>query len=149
MFSLIRCMGTWPGPSIITWQSYSQAIVRQLAERFEFGKLRFVVGVGDRAGAQTVAKRKRNVVGGHDFADVAEARVEKTLFVMCETPLGHDRAAATHDSRGPFCGHRDVRQAHAGVNREIVDALLGLFDQSVAEDFPGQLFSFAADFSRA
>ena len=26
MFSLIRCMGTWPGPSIITWQSCSQAI---------------------------------------------------------------------------------------------------------------------------
>src|SRR3989475_12067315 len=27
IFSLIRCMGTCPGPSIITWQSYSQSIV--------------------------------------------------------------------------------------------------------------------------
>ena len=26
MFSLILCMGTWPGPSIITWQPLSQAI---------------------------------------------------------------------------------------------------------------------------
>ena len=26
MFSLMRCMGTWPGPSFITWTSYSQAI---------------------------------------------------------------------------------------------------------------------------
>ena len=26
MFSLIRCMGTWPGPSIITWTSCFQAM---------------------------------------------------------------------------------------------------------------------------
>ena len=26
MFSWIRCIGTWPGPSFITWTSYSQAI---------------------------------------------------------------------------------------------------------------------------
>ena len=32
------------------------------------------------------------------------------------------------------------------MNREVVDALLGLFDQRVAKDFPGQVFGFAADF---
>ena len=31
---------------------------------------------------------------------------------------------------------------------EVVDALLGLFDQSVAKDFPGKLFSFAADLAK-
>jgi len=43
------------GTSIITWQSYSQAILGQLAQGFEFGKLRFVICVGNRAGTQTVA----------------------------------------------------------------------------------------------
>ena len=27
MFSRMRCIGTWPGPSFITWTSYSQAIL--------------------------------------------------------------------------------------------------------------------------
>ncbi len=26
MFSLMSCIGTWPGPSIITWQSCFQAV---------------------------------------------------------------------------------------------------------------------------
>ena len=32
--------------------------LRQLAERFQLGKLRLVVGVGDRAGSQAVAQRE-------------------------------------------------------------------------------------------
>src|SRR5581483_2068838 len=98
------------------------------------------------AGTQTIAERERNVVGSHDLADFAETRVEKTHFVMRETTLGHNRAAATDDSGGAFRSHRNERQTHAGVNRKVIDALLGLFDQSVAEDFPGQLFRFAANF---
>ena len=64
--------------------------LRQLTLRFEFGELRFIIRVGDRAGTQTITKRERNVVGRHDFADVSEARVEKTFFMMREAPLGHD-----------------------------------------------------------
>ena len=44
-----------------------------------------------------------------------------------------------------FAGQRHVREAHAGVDREVVDALLGLLDQRVAEDLPGQLLGLAAD----
>ena len=62
MFSLILCIGTWPGPSIITCTSCFQAILVEFAERFQFGELRCVVGVGDRAGAQPVAQRERHVV---------------------------------------------------------------------------------------
>ena len=35
----------------------------QLAERFEFGELRAVVGVGDAAGAQAVAEAEAHVIG--------------------------------------------------------------------------------------
>src|SRR5258706_7730860 len=66
--------------------------------------------------------------------------------MMSETPLGHDRATSTYDPRRPTSSHRDVRKPHAGVYGEVINALLGLFDQSVAKDFPGQLLSFAANF---
>src|SRR2546425_1196000 len=36
--------------------------------------------------------------------------------------------------------------AHAGVNGEVVHALLGLFDEGVAVNFPGEFLGFAADF---
>ena len=41
--------------------------------------------------------------------------------------------------------HRDVAQQHAGVDGEVVDALLGLLDQRVAIDLPRQIFGTAAD----
>src|SRR5688572_24444058 len=65
---------------------------------------------------------------------------------MSETPLGHDRTAAAHNSSSSLRSHRYERQTYAGVDGEVVDALLGLFNQSVAEDFPRQLFRFAANF---
>src|SRR5439155_22139917 len=40
---------------------------------------------------------------------------------------------------------RNVGKAHAGVDREVVHALLGLLDQRVAVDPPGQLLGLAAD----
>ena len=62
-----------------------------------------------------------------------------------EAPFGHDRAAAADDAGDALGGQRDVGQAHAGVDGEIVDALLGLLDQGVAEDLPGQVLGDAAD----
>ena len=59
---LIRCIGTWPGPSIMTWQVVLPGDLRQLAERLQFGELGRVVGVGDRARPQPVAERERHVV---------------------------------------------------------------------------------------
>ena len=62
-----------------------------------------------------------------------------------EAPFGHDRAAAADDPGDPLRGQRDVGQPDAGVDGEIVDALLGLLDQRVAVDFPGQVLGDAAD----
>src|SRR3546814_1958815 len=41
---------------------------------------------------------------------------------------------------------RHIGQADAGVDREIIDALFGLLDEGVAEDFPRPVFRDAADF---
>ena len=63
-----------------------------------------------------------------------------------EAPLGEDRSAARDDAGEPARGHRDVAQQHAGVDREVVDALLGLLDERVAVDLPRQVLGTSADF---
>jgi hypothetical protein len=57
MFSLIMCIGTWPGPSIMVCTSCFQAILVS-SPSVQFAELGFVVGVGDRAGTQAVAQLK-------------------------------------------------------------------------------------------
>ncbi len=114
----MRCIGTWPGPS---------------------------VGVGNRAGAQSVADAEAHVVGGHDFADVVPVGVEETFLMMCETPLRHDAAAAADNAGHAMGGERDEAQQHAGVNGEVIHALLGLFDEGVAVNLPGEFLGLATD----
>src|SRR3546814_7237396 len=41
--------------------------------------------------------------------------------------------------------HRNIRQTHARMDGEIIDALFGLLDQRIAEDVPGQILGNAAD----
>ena len=113
--------------------------LRQLAERFEFGELRAVVGVRDRAGAQPVAERERHVILAHQVADLLEALVEEALLVARQAPLRHDRAAARHDAGDAVRGERHVGEPHAGVDGEIVDALFALLDQRVLVDLPVEL----------
>ncbi len=117
----------------------------QLAQGFELAELRGVVGVGDAARAQAVAQREADVVGLHDLADVFEVRVEEVFLVVGQAPLGHDRATAADDAGDALGGQRHVAQQHAGVDGEVVHALLGLFDQGVAEHFPGEVLGLAVD----
>ena len=62
-----------------------------------------------------------------------------------QAPCRHDRAAARDDAGHALRGERHVAQQHAGVDREVVDALLRLLDQRVAVDLPGQLLRLAVD----
>ncbi|MCG3163193.1 MAG: hypothetical protein JMDDDDMK_04576 [Acidobacteria bacterium] len=65
---------------------------------------------------------------------------------MSQTPFGDDRTAARDDACGALRRQRDERQTNSGVNRKIINALLGLLNERVAEDFPGQVFGLARDF---
>ncbi len=62
-----------------------------------------------------------------------------------EAPFGHDAAAAADDAGDAPGSHRDIGQAHAGVDGEIIDPLLGLLDQRVAEDLPAEVLGDPAD----
>jgi len=146
MFSSIMCMGTWPGPSFMTWTPLAQARSVSSPCTFEFAELGFVVGVGDRAGTEAVADGEADVVGGHDVADVVPVGVEEVLLVMGEAPLGHDAAAAADDAGHARGRDGDEAEEDAGVDGEVIDALLGLLDEGVAEDLPGEVLGLAVHF---
>ena len=66
----------------------------QLAQRIQFGKLRFVIGVINAAGAKAVTKAVGDVIGLHNLGDFVKAFVQETFLVMREAPFRHDAAAA-------------------------------------------------------
>ena len=119
---------------------------RQLSLGFELGKLRFVVCVGNRTGTQAVADGNADIVSCHDFANFVPMFPEKILRIMALAPFCHDRAAAGNDAGDARGDKRNEIFFHTSMNRKIVHALFGLFDQCFAEDFPIDFFAFSADF---
>ena len=65
--------------------------------------------------------------------------------MMRQAPLGHDRAAARDDAGDAVGGEVDVGEPHAGVDGEIIDALLALLDQRVLVALPVELDRIAVD----
>ena len=111
----------------------------ELTQSAELGELGLVVGIGDAPRAQSVAQGEGHVVGGHDLANLGEPGVEEVLGVMGQAPGGHDRTAPAHDAGGASGGQGHVAEQHPGVDGEVVDPLLGLLDEGVAVEVPGQL----------
>ncbi len=117
--------------------------LRQLAQRLQLSKLRGVIGIGDGARTQAIAQREGHVIGAADVADFLKMLVEEALPVVMQAPLGHDRATARDDARHPIDHQRNVMQSHSRMDGEIVDALLGLLDQRIAEYLPVQILGNA------
>ena len=63
-------------------------------------------------------------------------KVEETLFVVRETPLGHDGPSTRNNASHACGGARDVAQEHASVDCEIVNTLLRLLNERVTEELP-------------
>ena len=63
-----------------------------------------------------------------------------------QAPFRHDRPAARHNAGHAFRRQRHITQQHAGMDGEIIHPLFGLFDERVAENFPGEFFRLAVDF---
>ena len=118
----------------------------ELALNLEFAELGLVVGIGHGTGTEAVADGEADVVGGHDVADIIPVRVEEILLVMGETPLRHDGATAADDAGHALGGERDEAKEDAGVDREVINSLLGLLDECVTEDLPGEVLGLAIHF---
>src|SRR6266511_286779 len=65
---------------------------------------------------------------------------------MRQAPFGHDAAAAADDAGHTVRRKRNEAEQHAGVNSEVIHTLLGLFDERVAVNLPGEVLRFAAHF---
>ena len=66
--------------------------------------------------------------------------------MMREAPLRENRSATRHNARHAPRRHGDKRQSHASMNGKIVHALLSLFSERVAENFPCQFLGAATNF---
>ena len=116
----------WPGPSIITWTSYSQAFLVSSPSVFSSANCASSLASATRSGPQSVAQREADVVLLENLADVVEMLVEHVLLVVLHHPLGQNGAAAAHDAGDALGGQRNVLHQHAGVDGHVVHALLGL-----------------------
>jgi uncharacterized protein (UPF0261 family) len=105
---------------------------------FKFGELRFVAGVGQAAGAQAVAERKLTSFF-ENFAEVVEVFVEEIFFLVRVHPVRQQRAAAADDAGDAIASQRDKLAQHAGVDRHVVDALLGLLFDDFEHQAGGQI----------
>ncbi len=124
------------------------------AERMQLGELRGVGSVVQAARAQAVAERVGDVVLPHDGADLVEQVVHRVLLAVVDHPLRQQRAAARHDAGHPRCDQRQVLAQHAGVDGEVIDALLRLAldllqDEVVAQIFDAPTEDHAVDRHRA
>ena len=88
--------------------------------------MRFVAGIGQAAGTQAVAERKTHVVLLENLADGIEILVEEILLFVEAHPLGQQRAAAADDAGDAIAHQRQKFAHHSGVDRHVIDALLGL-----------------------
>jgi len=91
--------GTCPGPSIMTWTSWSQAIFVSSPRVSSSANCASSLASAWQPGRKAVAQGEGDVVGGHKLAHLLEVRVEEALLVVGQAPLGHDGAAAGHDAR--------------------------------------------------
>ena len=149
MFSAIRCIG-----HVARALDHDLAVVRpgRLRELARACRARRTAPRRWRrrsspAAARRPARRRRRSASGSRRSP--RSAVEERLPVVREAPLRHDRAAARDDPGDPLRRQRHVGEAHARVDREVVDALLGLLDERVAEDLPRQLLGLAVRPSRA
>ena len=120
--------------------------LREFPKRFQLAQLRRIIGVINRAGAQAIAQRKRDIIGLHNLANLFEIGIEKAFLVMRQAPFRHNRAAARNNAGHALRRQRHIFQQHTGVNGEIINALFGLFNQRVAKHFPSQFLCLAIDF---
>ena len=116
----------WPGTFDHHLNIVSPGLPGQLAQRFQFGELRRVAGIGHAARPQSVAQREADIVLLENLADLIKMFVQEILLVVLDHPFGQDRSAAAHDAGDALGSKRNVLHQHAGVNGHVIHALLGL-----------------------
>ena len=105
--------------------------------------MRFVTGIGEAAGTQTVTEGKADIVLLEDFADGVEIIVKEILLFVRAHPLREQGAAAADDSGDAIADQRQKFAKNAGVNRHVVNALFGLLLDHFEHDVDVEIFGAA------
>src|SRR6478752_1548189 len=121
MFSLILCIGTCPGPSIIVCTSCFQAILVSSPSVSSSANCAASLASASDPGRSTSPSEKLTSYFFITSQNALELGVEEVLLVVRQAPLGHDRSAARDDAGGALRGVRDVAEQRPGVDREVVD----------------------------
>ena len=72
--------------------------------------------------------------------------VGEIFLVMGQTPFGVYRPASGHNTGHAVRRERYVREPYAGMDGEIIDALLGLFNERITVNLPGEVLSLSPTF---
>src|ERR1700679_1841917 len=117
---------------------------RELAERFEFGELGFVAGVGYAAGAEAVAQRKADVVLFENLDDVFEAFEHDVGAQVFDALHSRDGFIDGHgaDGHGRVAQDGFANLVDVAAGREVHDRVGAVVDGGV------QLFEFFIYFRR-
>ncbi len=145
MLNSIWSKGTWPGPSTMTCTPLAQARSVSSPRVASSRSWASSDGVGQAAGAEAVAEAEADVVFAHDVADVVEDFVHRILLVVVDHPLGQQASAAADDADQALADKGEMLAEDAGVDGEIIDALLGLVFQFLEDDVVGEVFDLPAD----
>ncbi len=78
-----------------------------------------------------------------DLTNVFEVLIQEVLAMVLHHPFRQDRPAAADDSRDAAGGHGHVLDQHSGVNRHVIDALLGLLFNHFEHDPDVEIFHAA------
>ena len=149
MFSAILCIGTWPGPSIITCTSCFQATCVSSPSVSSSANC-----AASFASAMQPGRRPSPSENDTSYFFISAQMRSNSVyrkfsswwyrhhFAMIEPP--RETMPVTRSR-----GQRHVTQQHAGVDREVVDALLRLLLQRLDEDVDVELLGLALTFSSA
>ena len=72
--------------------------------------------------------------------------IQKILAMMRQTPFRQDGTSTGYDASQAARCQWNILQANAGMDGEVIDPLLRLFYQGIAENLPGEFFGLAIDF---
>mmetsp|Transcript_18421 Transcript_18421/g.40109 ORF Transcript_18421/g.40109 Transcript_18421/m.40109 type:complete len:256 (+) Transcript_18421:667-1434(+) len=111
----------------------------------EFGKLGFIISVVNGSGTKTISDGESNVVLGANIKNLIPMIIRKVLLVVENAPLGMNGSSTADDTSHSFNSHWNIMEQHSSMNGEVIDTLLCLFDQSLTENLPGQIFRDTID----
>ena len=119
-------MGMWPGPSIITCTSCSQAILVSSPSVSSSANCARSLASARDPGRSPSPSEKLTSYFWKILQMSLEMLVQQILAMVLHHPFGENRAAAADDAGDAPGGQRDVLHQHAGVDGHVIDALLGL-----------------------